>query len=166
MDYEDLDDVAFSGSYNDLTDTPTIPVIPTNVSYFTNDAGYLTSHQDISDKVEYSELSQVAFSGSYNDLENRPTIPTVPTNVSAFNNDAGYLTQHQNLSDYATKAWVGQQGYITEHQSLSNYYTKTEMNIALEDKQDELISGTNIKTVNNESILGSGNITTSSVTFR
>lgn len=28
----------------------------------------------------------------------------------------------------------------------------------LADKQDELVSGTNIKTINNESILGSGNI--------
>lgn len=41
--------------------------VPTNVSAFTNDAGYITS-ADI------------------------PEIPTVPTNVSAFTNDAGYLT--------------------------------------------------------------------------
>ena len=33
----------FSGNYNDLTNKPTIPTIPTNVSAFTNDAGYLTS---------------------------------------------------------------------------------------------------------------------------
>lgn len=32
----------FSGSYNDLTDKPTIPTVPTNVSSFNNDAGYLT----------------------------------------------------------------------------------------------------------------------------
>ena len=32
---------------------------------------------------------------------------------------------------------------------------------ALNDKQDELVSGTNIKTVNNQSLLGSGNITIS-----
>lgn len=36
-------DVARSGSYNDLADTPVIPSIPTNVSVFTNDAGYITS---------------------------------------------------------------------------------------------------------------------------
>lgn len=40
----------FSGSYDDLTNKPTIPVVPTNVSAFTNDAGYLTQHQDISGK--------------------------------------------------------------------------------------------------------------------
>jgi len=36
----------FSGSYNDLTDKPTIPTVPTNVSDFTNDAGYLTSYTE------------------------------------------------------------------------------------------------------------------------
>ena len=44
----DFATVATSGSYNDLTDKPEIPVIPQNVSAFTNDAGYLTRHQDIS----------------------------------------------------------------------------------------------------------------------
>lgn len=33
----------FSGDYDDLTNKPTIPVVPTNVSAFTNDAGYITS---------------------------------------------------------------------------------------------------------------------------
>jgi len=36
-------DELFSGSYNDLTDKPDIPTVPTNVSAFTNDAGYITS---------------------------------------------------------------------------------------------------------------------------
>ena len=33
----------FSGNYNDLTNKPTIPTIPTNISSFTNDSGYITS---------------------------------------------------------------------------------------------------------------------------
>lgn len=33
----------FSGSYNDLSNKPTIPTVPTNISAFTNDAGYITS---------------------------------------------------------------------------------------------------------------------------
>ena len=48
--------------------------IPTDVSAFNNDAGYLTQHQDLSDYALKSEL------------------PTVPTEVSAFTNDAGYLS--------------------------------------------------------------------------
>jgi len=31
-----------SGSYSDLTDKPNIPTVPTIVSAFTNDAGYIT----------------------------------------------------------------------------------------------------------------------------
>jgi hypothetical protein len=49
---------------------------------------------------------------------------------------------------------------ITDAQAvdLTNYYTKSETNTLLGGKQETLVSGTNIKTINNESILGSGNI--------
>ena len=43
----------------------------------------------------------------------------------------------------------------TEIPDVSTFATKTELNA----KQDTLVSGTNVKTVNNESILGEGNIT-------
>lgn len=50
--------IKVSGSTSNLTaDTSgvvTIPAIPTAVSSFTNDAGYLTSHQDISGKADKS----------------------------------------------------------------------------------------------------------------
>ena len=92
----------FSGDYNDLTNKPTIPTVPTNVSEFTNDAGYLTSFTEAqvlsisNDTIYLTGGSYVklpaGFSGDYNDLTNKPTIPTVPTNVSEFTNDAGYLT--------------------------------------------------------------------------
>lgn len=36
----------FSGSYDDLSNKPTIPTVPTNISAFTNDAGYITSYTD------------------------------------------------------------------------------------------------------------------------
>ena len=35
--------VATTGDYDDLSNKPTIPTVPTNVSSFTNDAGYITS---------------------------------------------------------------------------------------------------------------------------
>jgi hypothetical protein len=35
--------VATSGDYDDLTNKPTIPTVPTNISAFTNDSGYITS---------------------------------------------------------------------------------------------------------------------------
>ena len=99
--YNDLTDkpVLFSGDYNDLTNKPTIPTVPTNVSAFTNDAGYLTGYTETDPQFNawdksYNDLTDkpVLFSGDYNDLTNKPTIPTVPTNVSTFTNDAGYIT--------------------------------------------------------------------------
>ena len=52
----------FSGNYNDLTNKPTIPVVPTNVSAFTNDVGYLTQHQDISGKANKISVVQTSAS--------------------------------------------------------------------------------------------------------
>ena len=44
------------------------------------------------------------------------------------------------------------------HNHDDRYYTETEIDTALNTKQATLVSGTNIKTVNNQSLLGSGNI--------
>lgn len=77
----ELADVAFSGDYEDLENTPIIPNIPTNISAFTNDIGYLTEHQDISGKANLSELANVAISGNYNDLNGKPIIPVIPSDA-------------------------------------------------------------------------------------
>ena len=106
-----------------------IPTVPTNISAFTNDSGYITgidssmvitalgytpgtsnfsgSYTDLTDKpdlsiyAETSDLATVATTGDYDDLLNKPTIPTVPTNVSAFTNDSGYITNTvNNLTNY------------------------------------------------------------------
>ena len=53
--FTDLKTVAFSGSYNDLSNKPTIP---TKTSQLDNDSQFST------------------FSGSYNDLSDKPTIPS------------------------------------------------------------------------------------------
>lgn len=42
---ENLAPVAITGSYGDLTDKPSIPTVPTAVSAFANDAGYITEVQ-------------------------------------------------------------------------------------------------------------------------
>ena len=139
--YNDLTNkpTLFSGDYNDLDNKPTIPTVPTNVSDFTNDAGYLTQHQDISGKANTADLASVATTGDYNDLTNKPTIPTVPTSNTAFTNDAGYLTQHQdisgklNVSDFnsysaSTATAIGSKLDATAYTptDLTNYYTKSE----------------------------------------
>lgn len=52
-----LSAVATSGSYNDLSDKPTIPIVPSNVSAFTNDAGYLTQHQSLDGYAKTSDAN-------------------------------------------------------------------------------------------------------------
>ena len=55
----DLATVAISGSYNSLSDKPTIPTVPTDVSSFNNDAGYITA-SDIADKQDITPIEAVA----------------------------------------------------------------------------------------------------------
>lgn len=110
-----------------------IPTVPTNVSSFTNDAGYLTQHQDISGKANSADLATVATSGEYDDLLNKPTIPIIPINVSAFTNDAGYLTTHQDISGKVDKV-TGKglsandftDAYKTKLDSALTSYTETD----------------------------------------
>lgn len=112
----------FSGSYNDLTDKPTIPTVPTNVSAFNNDASYATSgyvDSVVSGKADSSSLATVATSGSYNDLTNKPTIPTVPTSNTAFTNDAGYLVANDITGKTDTSAF-------TAHTASTVHMTTTE----------------------------------------
>lgn len=129
-----------------------IPTVPTNISSFTNDVGYITdpgvtsvnnqtgavyvqenvqanwsSTSGLSAILNKPALKRVATTGDYNDLDNTPTIPT----YSASDFDINDLSDSNGLRS----TWTG--------------------------KQDLLVSGTNIKTINNESILGSGNITIS-----
>jgi hypothetical protein len=91
--------------------------IPTDVSAFTNDAGYIN---DISHLAAKDEL---------------------PTNVSELTNDAGYLTEHQSLEAYALKADIpSTDGLATEQYvndavnnieipepDLSDYATKDDL---------------------------------------
>ena len=94
-----LSSVATSGSYNDLSDKPTIPTVPTNVSAFNNDAGYITkSVNDLTNYTLSSSLSSVATSGNYNDLSNKPTIPDVSNFITKDVNNLTYYTDTTTLT--------------------------------------------------------------------
>lgn len=112
----------------------TLADIPTDVSVFNNDAGYLTEHQDISGKAD---------------------IEDIPTKTSDLTNDSGFLTQHQDLSSYALKSTVYTKTQIDTALSeksdkattLSGYgiadaYTKTEV--------DSLVEGSGVTSVNGQ----------------
>ena len=91
--------------------------IPKKVSAFTNDVGYLTKHQDLS---EYAKKTEI------------------PTKVSKLTNDAGYLTEIPD--EYITETELDEKGYLTEHQSLDDYATKIYVNDAVSavDVSDQL----------------------------
>lgn len=63
-----LASVATSGSYSDLSNKPTIPVVPTNVSAFINDAGYLTQHQSLDGYAKTSVANTWTDQQNFHDL--------------------------------------------------------------------------------------------------
>lgn len=117
-----LSTVATSGSYNDLSNKPTIP---TTTNELTNDSGFITnSVNNLTNYTLTSSLSDVALSGNYEDLSNTPSIPT---KVSDLNNDTGFITTAA-LSTYALKSEIpvntselnNDSGFITSS-ALSGY---------------------------------------------
>ena len=68
-DASSLAPVATSGSYNDLTNKPTIPAAQVNSDWNANSG--------VARILNKPTLATVATSGSYNDLSNKPAIPTV-----------------------------------------------------------------------------------------
>ena len=85
--------VATSGSYNDLTNKPTIPDVS---NYYTKSETYNQTEVNnlLATKADTSSLSTVATSGSYNDLTDKPTIPT---NAEQLPIESGSAT---NTKDY------------------------------------------------------------------
>lgn len=131
-------------SYNDLSDLPTIP---TKTSDLIND----------SDFVSEEELSEVAFTGSYGSLSDTPIIPDSTSDLT--NNGAD--GSHPFIANYDNSNLKGL-GINNGRLSWLNGIALTNVDVAnysdLTGKQDTLVSGANIKTINNQSILGSGNL--------
>ena len=117
----------FSGSYNDLTDKPTIPTVPTSNTAFTNDAGYITSGEaqsqidnSISGKADSSAVTQ-----------------SISEAVSGKTNQSDF-TAYTAATDAA----------LASKADTATTYTKTEVDNAItaatSTKQDTLIAGDNI----------------------
>ena len=107
----------FSGSYNDLTEKPIIPTVPTNLGAFNNDVGYLTEHQDLS---EYAKTSDI------------------PTKTSDLTNDSNFAVKNQN-NNFSTGQTIS--GTLTVNgdivQNGNSYITHAE---ELYTKNDEIIT--------------------------
>lgn len=131
----------FSGNYNDLTNKPTIPTVPTNISSFTNDSGYITSIP--SEYITDSELTAKGYatenyvttaidnaqlsggSGETVDMTKYALKTDIPTKTSELTNDSEFITEIP--SEYITETELNNKGYLTEHQSLENYALKSEI---------------------------------------
>ena len=153
----------FNGDYNSLTNKPTIPTnvssftndagyitkdsIPTNVSAFTNDAGYLTSFTEVqalsisNDTIFLTNGGFVklpaGFDGDYNSLTN------TPTNVSHFINDANYITKDSIPNAVITL--INSAGYLTKDSICAatascGYLTSADLNFFLEQINDKIDS--------------------------
>ena len=107
-----------------------------------------------------SGLATVATSGSYNDLSNKPTIPTVyDATLTIQKNGSNVATFTANASSNVTaniEVPIVDQAYSA---TSTNAQSGVAVANAIAPKQDTLVSGTNIKTINGTSLLGSGNIT-------
>lgn len=140
---------------------------------------FLTSYGSGNSPV-WVNLSRVAATGNYDDLNGKPIIPTTTSDIisgstAAFTSggaftalaqrgipsggSAGQILIKSSGTDYAVE-W----GSVIEVEnslmstSTTNALSAAQGKILNTNKQDKLVSGTNIKTVNGNSLLGNGDI--------
>lgn len=143
--------------------------------------GGTSNWDDITGKPEFAE---VATTGSYNDLSDKPEIPSdyienITDSDTEFSIDTAFnykSGKKYSLSFSKTGGFgvviggvgdtqrkinlsidtdiIATKEDLADYQPVGDYATKTE----LASKQDTLVSGTNIKTINGQTLLGEGNI--------
>ena len=137
----DLSTVATSGSYNDLSDKPSIPepyelpvASTTALGGVKVGSGLSITNGVLSatgggtaDSVDWSKIqnkpnfANVATSGDYNDLSNKPTIPSVEGLASeAYVNEKVAAIVIPEVPTKVSEL-EDDKGYLTEHQSLEGY---------------------------------------------
>lgn len=93
-----------------------------------------------------ANINKISVAGTIYDIQDQHASKTVELTQAEYD---GLAVKEANTFYIITDAQGG---------DLSNYYTKGETDTLLGEKQPTLVSGTNIKTINNESLLGEGNI--------
>ena len=152
--------------------------IPTKVSDLNNDSEFIIKTVD--NLTNYYKK---------NEIYTQEQVNTLISNVNSFNVDVVQTLPTENIDTHTiylvpkeaeTNDNYDEYIYINnswEHigstsADLTNYYSKNEIDIKLESKanttdleskQNTLVSGTNIKTINNNSLLGEGNIDLNSI---
>lgn len=110
----DLATVATSGSYNDLSDKPSIPAGQVNSDW--------NATSGVAQILNKPNLATVATSGSYSDLSNKPTIPS---KTSQLTNDSDFVTSSGTVANATTASQVklNNQNVIQYKSSSVNGYT-------------------------------------------
>lgn len=123
---------AFSGNYEDLNNRPTIPTVPTDISAFNNDSGYITENDIPEIPTDLSAFNNDVGFITEADIPDIPDIPSVPTKVSELENDSGYITEN-DIPEIPTKIsdLINDSNFID-----SSYHDST--------KQDALTASDNI----------------------
>lgn len=128
--------------------------------------GGTSNWDDITGKPEFAE---VATSGSYNDLSDKPEIPSdyienITDSDTEFSIDTAFnykSGKKYSLSFSKTGGFNVVIGGVGDTQRNINLSIDTDIiatKTELASKQDTLVSGTNIKTINGQTLLGEGNI--------
>ena len=135
IEFTDNDKYLFNGK---------IEVAPNELIVVTDDSEMATFKKASNGDVLFSQLiSDIQIAGS-------PV--TKDTIIDQFAT-IGFISGEDAVSSVN-----GQTGDVVITADSLNVYNKTEIDSALNGKQDSLVSGTTIKTINGNSILGEGNI--------
>lgn len=141
----DLATVATSGSYNDLTNKPTIPTAQVNSDWnSTSGVSEILNKPTLStvattgaygDLTGTPNLATVATSGSYNDLSNKPTIPTVNnatltiqkngTSVGTFTANASANVTANITVPTQTSDLTNNSGFLTSSTAVTSFNGST-----------------------------------------
>lgn len=124
------------------------PVVPTKTSDLTNDSGFITTETDPTVPSWAKQSSKPTYTTS--EVGAAPTSHASPFLTYGAANATNY--GHVALSDLVTSGSDSDTPVAATPKAVKTAYDLANS------KQDALVSGTNIKTINNTSLLGSGNI--------
>lgn len=131
--------VATSGSYNDLTDTPTIDTALSSTS--TNAVENKAIKTALDGKADIIDLATVATSGSYNDLSDKPFIPSKVTELTDASN-------YSKTTDFATVAFSGSYNDLSDTPAVQTI-GNAKITIKQDDGSTEIGSFTTNQTMDN-----------------
>lgn len=130
----------FSGSYNDLTNKPTIPTVPTDVSDFNNDAGYISEETDPTVPSWAKQENKPTYTAT--EVGALPYDTPIPTKTSDLTNDSDFVTS----DDASLVSWeqIADSGTVIASISINGIETDVYAPSGGGDVSDVQINGTSI----------------------